>query len=96
MEDSGQVDQDGNRIFREVYKALDVEQVKDAAKAAAPYFAPRLSTVETIAGLSDEQLDEIIKCAAAEAEDGAGDDGEGEEDEATEPSTTSRRIRFPS
>ena len=27
MEDSGKVDQDGNRIFREVYKALDLSLI---------------------------------------------------------------------
>lgn len=94
MVDSGDRDQNGDVIFVEKYQALDVEQMKDAAKAAAPYFAPKLSTVETISGLTDEQLNEIIASAAAEAEVGLGIDGEGEEDESEEPAPTRTRIRI--
>ncbi len=39
----------------------------DAAKAAAPYFAPKLSTVEVIRGTSDAELLQIISGAAAAA-----------------------------
>lgn len=40
---------------------------KDAAKAAAPYFAPRISAVEVIKGTPDNELDAIIAKLAAEA-----------------------------
>jgi hypothetical protein len=94
MVDSGKVNEDGSRIFVEEWKALDVEQVRDAAKAAAPYFAPKLSTVETITGLTDEQLDEIIRGAASEAEVSLSDDGEGPPAEAEEPASPRKRIRI--
>lgn len=94
MVDSGSRDENGDVIFVERYQALDVEQMKDAAKAAAPYYAPKLSTVETIAGLTDEQLDQIIAGAAAEAEAGAGVLGESQEDKSKEPTCTTPRIRI--
>jgi hypothetical protein len=62
---------------------------RDAAKAAAPYFAPKLSTVETIASMSDAELDEIIRSAAAEAALGPGPAREGEEAEAEDGEGTS-------
>lgn len=37
------------------------------AKAAAPYYAPKLSAVELIKDLNDEELDAIIKGSAKEA-----------------------------
>lgn len=49
------------------YLVPDLETIKDAAKAAAPYFAPKISTVEVIHGVSDDELDRIIALAAAEA-----------------------------
>lgn len=94
MVDSGRVDEDGAPIFVEKWQALDPEGVRDAAKAAAPYFAPKLSTVETITGLTDEQLDEIIRSAAAEAALSVGDAGEGAESPPAEPATPRRRIRL--
>jgi hypothetical protein len=42
------------------------EDRMEAAKAAAPFFAPKLSTVEVIRDVSDVNLDEIIRRAAAE------------------------------
>lgn len=45
----------------------DLEMIRDAAKAAAPYFAPKISTVEVIQGVSDDELDRIIALAATEA-----------------------------
>jgi hypothetical protein len=58
-----------------------LEDMKDAAKAAAPYFAPKISTVEVITGVSDNELDAIIACAAAEAGLSVGFGGEGATDE---------------
>lgn len=60
---------------------VDTEMVIGAAKAGAPYFAPKISTVEVIQGISDESLNDIIERAAAEAGIGLGLDGEGEEEE---------------
>lgn len=60
---------------------IDVEQRKDAAKAAAPYFAPKISTVEVIRGVNDDELDTIIAELAAQTGIGLGTGGEGEEGE---------------
>jgi hypothetical protein len=51
----------------ETYQEIDVDTAKDAAKAAAPYYAPKMSTVELLSGVSDGDLNELIKSAAAEA-----------------------------
>jgi hypothetical protein len=59
----------------------DMEVIRDCAKAAAPYFAPKLSTVEVIQGVADDDLDSLITSLAAEAGISLGPDGEGEEDE---------------
>jgi hypothetical protein len=69
----------------------------DAAKAAAPYFAPKISTVEVIQGVSDDSLDAIIERAAAEAGISLGALGESEEGESEEGTggSTRRRIRIP-
>lgn len=73
-----EIDDQGNRKIR--YEPLDKEDVRDAAKAAAPYYAPKISTVEVIQGVSDADLDEFIARAAAEAGLGIGPGGEGQED----------------
>lgn len=49
------------------YFSVDSETMKDSAKAAAPYFAPKMSTVELLSGVSDDDLNELLKGAAAEA-----------------------------
>lgn len=64
-----------------LYQVPDLEQSKDAAKAAAPYYAPKISTVEVITNVSDEQLDEFIARAAAEAGISLGSGGEVAQDE---------------
>lgn len=51
----------------------------DCAKAAAPYYAPKLSAVQVVENLSDDDLDFIIESAAAEAGVSFGTGGEGEE-----------------
>lgn len=71
----------------------DLDQMKDAAKAAAPYYAPKISTVEVLAGASEHELDRLIAVLAAEAgvdlglggtdeteegEGGPGEDGDGD------------------
>jgi hypothetical protein len=63
------------------YEGVDAEIQKDSAKAAAPYYAPKISTVEVIQGVSDADLDEFIARAAAEAGVSVGAGREGQEDE---------------
>lgn len=78
------------------YEVPDLERRADSAKAAAPYYAPKISTVEVITGVSEDELDNIIALAAAEAGLGNGFDGEGEESEAAPaPSAPARkRVRL--
>lgn len=52
----------------------------DAAKAAAPYYAPKISTVEVITGVPDAELDIIIAQLAAQA--GLDTSASGEDSEA--------------
>ena len=76
-----------NELTQEVTKrlvTLDIDQRKDAAKAAAPYYAPKISTVEVITGVPDAELDAIIAQLAAEAGIGASVSGEGTEGEEAE------------
>lgn len=51
----------------QVEKWPDMEMQMEAAKAAAPYYAPKLSTVEVIKGMDDHALDETIAGLAAQA-----------------------------
>lgn len=69
---------DGSKV--ETWQEVDLETVKDAAGKAAPYFAPKMSAVEVISGVSDSDLDELIKSAAAEAGVGLAVGGEGAAD----------------
>lgn len=68
----------------ERWVSMDIEQRRDAAKAAAPYFAPKISTVEVIHGISDDNLDAIIAQLAAETGLALGAGGEAEEAESSE------------
>jgi hypothetical protein len=43
-----------------------IEMRIDCAKAAAPYFAPKLAQVQVTENMTDADLDHIIKSAAAE------------------------------
>ncbi len=74
----------------EIQEDYDFEARKDAAKAAAPYFAPKISTVEVIRGVQDDELDSIIAELAAQTGFGIGHGGEEPEDE-TPPATGSRQ-----
>lgn len=64
-------DADGNALTDDqgnvLYWHPNEEERRDAMKAAAPYFAPKLSTVEVIRGTSDEDLLQLISGAAAAA-----------------------------
>lgn len=86
-------DQETGEIIVKHLPPAPMEMRVDAAKAAAPYFAPKISTVEVIQGVGDEDLDSIIARAAAEAGVSIGVDGEGEEDEAEERGATRPRTR---
>lgn len=54
---------------------------RDAAKAAAPYFAAKLSNIEVVKGMNDDELDESIRRLAAQAGIDLSADGEGGEEE---------------
>lgn len=71
------IDQSTGEVLKWKYTVPDPDFRRDAAKAAAPYFAPKISTVEVIGGMTDEQLDAIIAGAAAETAASASDDREG-------------------
>lgn len=87
---------DGNGKTETRMVGVTLEDVKDAAKAAAPYYAPKLSTVETIQGVSDDDLYAIIAHAAAEAGISLGTGGGGEAQEDPHPADrTARRPRVP-
>lgn len=82
--------EDGSYEFEEKLVGVDLESIKDAAKAAAPYYAPKLSTVETLQGVTDDDLNEFIARAAAEAGLSVGDGGGGtaQQDQAAPHSPT--------
>jgi hypothetical protein len=65
-------------------EAYDFDKRIDAAKAAAPYYAPKISTVEVITGMKEDDLDRIIAQLAAEAGISPGALGEGQEDQGSE------------
>jgi hypothetical protein len=67
----------GEKIL--IQETYDFDARRDAAKAAAPYYAPKISTVEVINGVSEYELDQIIERAAAEAGVSIGNGGEGPE-----------------
>lgn len=62
------------------YAVLEEDAIRDCAKAAAPYYAPKISTVEVVTGVSDADLDEFIARAASEAGLSVGPRGEGQEE----------------
>lgn len=78
-----EVDPDSGSIKKKLV-GISVERRLDAAKAAAPYYAPKISTVEVISGVGDHDLDQLIAQLASEAGVGVGTGGEGQtgEDEA--------------
>lgn len=92
VQDELVVDPVEGRMVRR-YFTPEFDKRVDAAKAAAPYYAPKISTVEVIAGVSDDELDAIIRSAAAEAEVSLGPDGEGEEGAAEEGGAGGARER---
>lgn len=80
-----------------IVEEYDFEARKDAAKAAAPYFAPKISTVEVIKNVDDSELDSIIAELASQTGLGIGTGGEEQEAEESSgsggsTSTTRRRL----
>lgn len=83
------------------YVVPDVDRVVDAAKAGAPYFAPKISTVEVVQGAPDHELDLIIAQLAAQAgvdlgasgESTPGEDQEADGDSTREPAGNAPRQR---
>lgn len=67
--------------LKKVYQVPDLNMRVDAAKAAAPYFAPKLSAVEVLGSASDAELDDLIRSYGAEAGLRIGTDGEGAQGE---------------
>ena len=63
---------------RTVYQIPDLPMRVDAAKAAAPYFAPKLSAVQFLSQSTDDELDQLIAGLATEAGIGVSAGGEGE------------------
>jgi hypothetical protein len=90
------LDKETGEIVETSAEIPDLHTRIDAAKAAAPYFAPKISTVEVMTGVSDNELDSLIAQLATQAGISAGIDREGEEgeeEEGTESGTVRRRVR---
>lgn len=81
-------DPDTGEITKKLH-VPDLDCMKDAAKAAAPYFAPKISTVEVIQGVSDDELDRIIALAASEAGVSIGFGGEEPQEQGIDGSSRS-------
>lgn len=62
------------------YIPTEPDDMRDCAKSAAPYFAPKILAIEMTAGLSDAELNQLIAEFATQAGIGVIAAGEGEED----------------
>lgn len=87
-------EREGVPIF--TFIAPDFQDIMEAAKAAAPYYAPKISTVEVIQGVPDNELDLIIAQLAAQAGIDLGSVGESEadEEEASTDRSPGTRVRL--
>lgn len=74
----------------EIREDYDFPMRMDAAKSAAPYFAPKISTVEVIHGVPDDELDNIIAQLAAQA--GIDLSADGEEPTHEDGQRSTRRV----
>jgi hypothetical protein len=83
---------DRNGIREIIEEEYDFQDRKDAAKACAPYYAPKISTVEVIRGVSDNELDSIIAQLAAEAGISASDGGESSQEETLTSARSRARV----
>lgn len=71
---------EGAQVFKAVAPVVlipDLQMRMAAARDAAPYYAPKLSALEILQGMTDDQLDEALAVLAAEAGFGAAAAGEG-------------------
>lgn len=73
------LDAESGEITKVAYM-MDLEGMRDAAGKAAPFYAPKISTVELLKTGGDDELDAIIAELAAEAGVTLGTSGEGEEE----------------
>jgi hypothetical protein len=71
-----------------------IEMRIDCAKAAAPYFAPKLAQVDVIKTLTDDDLDTIIKNASAETGIGLSFGGEGPQTSSTPGTPPAPTTKF--
>lgn len=53
--------------LKKIFQVPDLPMRMDAAKAAAPYFAPKLSAVEVATSLTDEELNLMLQQYGAQA-----------------------------
>ena len=79
------IDKETGEIVIKDYAEVDLETRRTAAAAAAPYYAPKISTVEVIHGMHDNDLDAIIAQLAAQAGLDSGLVGEGAQSEGAQP-----------
>jgi hypothetical protein len=77
-----------------VKEEVSLDRMTDAAKAAAPYYAPKISTVELISGVGDDDLNQLIAQLASEAGIGLGAGGAGTEGE--DPPRPTHRVKLKS
>jgi hypothetical protein len=52
-----EADEEGN-LKRIGWEVPTREDIKECAKAAAPYYAPKISTVEVVGNMGDDELDQ--------------------------------------
>lgn len=79
--------------IKRVPEFMDLDGTRDAAKAAAPYYAPKLSAVELLRTGDDNELDAIIAELAAEAGIGLGTSREGTQDSSQAASVIEQPVR---
>lgn len=78
----------------EVEEVYDIDKRLDAAKASAPYYAPKISTVELISGVADDDLDSLIAELAAKTGLSVSADGEDPEDPPTGAEAPRARVKL--
>lgn len=88
-----EVDEEGEIKLKGMV-SVDLDKRMDAAKAAAPYYAPKISTVELISGASDHDLDQLIKELAAQAGVSIGDGGGKPQEQAQDGAGKRRRVQI--
>lgn len=85
---------DKGTVTGQSWECPDLPMRADCAKAAAPYYAPKITAVEVISGMPDDELDSIIAKLAAETGVDLGADREGAAgEEAQQPAQPRRRAR---